>query len=207
MTSATSQIAGVVLAGGRARRMGGRNKAFIEVAGRRMIDHVLARLCPQVVATAISVNDDLAQWQEFGLPLLPDSFPDRPGPLAGILAGLDWAAAEGFTAIVTVATDTPFFPRDLVSHLCAARGTNGVTLAASPDRAGRLQQHPVFGLWPVRLRENLRDSLKAGTRRAGQWARLHDAGQTDFSGPEDPFFNINTPDDLRRAGEVAARLA
>lgn len=200
------QVAGVILAGGRARRMGGVDKALVELAGQRLIDHVLVRLGPQVAATAISVNDPTETWHAFGLPLLPDSFPERRGPLAGLLAGLDWAAAKGYDAIVTAAADTPFLPRDLVAGLLAARGAQGVAIAASPDPAGRLRPHPVFGLWPVTLREDLRFALLTGARRVGQWAQDHETGQACFDGAADPFFNINTPEDLRRAREIVARL-
>lgn len=188
---------GVILAGGRATRMGGGGKALRMLGGRRLIDHVITRLAPQCDALAISANDDPARLAEFCLPVLPDSLPDHPGPLAGVLAGLDWAAAQGAGAIVTVAVDTPLFPGDLVARLMAGAGASGLCLAASPDATGQLRRHPTFGLWPVALRQDLRAALIGGLRKVAIWADAHDAGIARFdSAPFDPFFNVNTPDDM-----------
>jgi molybdopterin-guanine dinucleotide biosynthesis protein A len=191
---------GVILAGGRATRMGGGDKCLRVVAGLRLIDHVIARLAPQVAGLAINANGDPARWSGFGLPVLPDSLPDHPGPLAGVLAGLDHAAALGAHAIVTCAADTPFFPADLVARLQAGAGPSGLCLAASPDEAGVLQRHPTFGLWPVALRDDLRAALTGGLRKIVLWTDSHGAGTAVFdSKPFDPFFNVNTPEDLARA--------
>ncbi|HHX88424.1 MAG TPA: molybdenum cofactor guanylyltransferase, partial [Paracoccus sp.] len=124
-------VLGVILAGGRATRMGGGDKGLRQVAGRRLLDHVIDRLGPQVAGLAINANGDPARLAGFGLPVLPDSLPDHPGPLAGVLAGMDWAAGQGARAIVTAAADTPFFPPDLVARLQAAAGPSGLALAAS----------------------------------------------------------------------------
>lgn len=201
------QIAGVILAGGRATRMGGGDKGLKGVAGRRLIDHVIDRLSPQVQAMAINANGDPARWAEFGLPVLADSLPEYPGPLAGVLAGMDWAAEHGFAAVVSVAADTPFFPRDLVRGLQAAAGPAGLCLAASPDDTGRIQRQPTFGLWPVALRHDMRRALTGGLRKVVLWTDSHGAGQAVFGGAADPFFNVNTPEDLARATEIAERLA
>ncbi|MEF3046477.1 molybdenum cofactor guanylyltransferase MobA [Pseudotabrizicola sp. L79] len=201
------QIAGVILAGGRATRMGGSDKGLKAVAGRRLIDHVIDRLSPQVQAMAINANGDPARWAEFGLPVLADSLPEYPGPLAGVLAGMDWAAENGFAAVVSVAADTPFFPRDLVRGLQASAGPAGLCLAASPDDTGRIQRQPTFGLWPVALRHDLRRALTGGLRKVVLWTDSHGAGQAVFAGAADPFFNVNTPEDLARATEIAERLA
>lgn len=191
---------GVILAGGRATRMGGGDKGLRMVGGRRLIDHVIDRLGPQCGAMAINANGDPARLSEFGLPVVADSLADHPGPLAGVLAGLDWAAGQGATAIVTAAADTPFFPKDLVARLMASAGPSGLCLAASPDETGRMQRHPTFGLWPVALRDDLRAALTAGLRKIVIWTDGHGAGQAVFdSTPFDPFFNVNTPEDIAAA--------
>lgn len=197
---------GVILAGGRATRMGGGDKGLREVGGRRLMDHVIDRLAPQCVGLAINANHDPARFASFGLPVLADSLPDHPGPLAGVLAGLDHAAAMGLTAIVTAAADTPFFPRDLVARLAAAAGPTGLCLAASPDETGTLQRHPTFGLWPVSLRADLRAALEDGLRKIVLWTDRHQAGLARFDSlPFDPFFNVNTPEDIVTA-EALLRL-
>ncbi len=196
-----TRVLGVILAGGRATRMGGGDKGLREVAGRRLIDHVIDRLGPQVAGMAINANGDPERFAEFGLSVLPDSLPDHPGPLAGVLAGLDWAAAKGADAIVTAAADTPFFPHDLVTRLTTA---GDLALAASSDADGRLQRHPTFGLWPVRLREDLREALTGGLRKIVLWTDGHGAATVEFPAePFDPFFNVNTPEDIARAEGLA----
>ena len=200
-------ITGVILAGGRATRMGGGDKGLRVVSGKRLIDHVIARLAPQVGAMAISANGDPARLKEFGLPVLADSLPGQPGPLAGVLAGLDWAAGQGAQAIVTAAADTPFFPDNLVARLQAGAAPSGLCLAASPDREGRMRRHPTFGLWPVALREDLRRALAGGLRKVVSWAEIHAAGLAAFeSRPFDPFFNINRPEDIALAEQLAQQV-
>lgn len=197
-------LPGVILAGGRATRMGGGDKGLRVVAGRRIIDHVIARLAPQCGSLAINANGDPARFAGFGLPVLPDSVAGFAGPLAGVLAGLDWAAGIGAPAIVTAAADTPFFPADLVARLRAAAGPSGLALAASPDAQGRLWQHPTFGLWPVALRDDLRAALAGGLRKIVLWTERHGAGQAEFPvAGHDPFFNINTPEDISEAERIA----
>ncbi len=199
--------AGVILAGGRATRMGGGDKGLRRVGDRRLIDHVIDRLAPQCAALAINANGDPARFAEFGLPVLADSLPDHPGPLAGVLAGLDWAAAEGHAAIVTAAADTPFFPRDLARRLAAAAGPSGLALAASRDAEGKLWRHPTFGLWPVALRDDLRAALRGGLRKIVLWTDAHGAGLAEFPAtPFDPFFNVNAPEDIARAEDLRALL-
>ena len=196
----TSRLPGVILAGGRATRMGGGDKGLRSLGDRTLIAHVIARLAPQCGPLAINANGDPARLAAFGLPVLPDPLPDFPGPLAGILAGLDWAASFGAPAIVTAAADTPFLPADLVARLIAAAGPKRLALAASPDATGTLQRHPTFGLWPVALRDDLRASLAGGLRKITRWADAHQAGTAVFdAAPLDPFFNVNTPEDLALA--------
>jgi molybdenum cofactor guanylyltransferase len=192
-----TKLPAVILAGGRATRMGGGDKGLRVVAGKRLIDHVIARLAPQCAPIAINANGDPARLAEFGLPVLADSLPDHPGPLAGVLAGLDWAASLGAPAIITAAADTPFFPPDLAVRLVAHAGPTGLCLAASADPSGKMHRQPTFGLWPVALRDDLRRALTGGLRKIVLWTDSHNAGTATFSSqPFDPFFNINTPDDI-----------
>lgn len=197
---------GVILAGGAARRMGGGDKGLLQVGGQSLLDRVIARLSPQVAGLALSANGEPARFAELGLPVLPDSLPDRPGPLAGVLAGLDWAAGQGADCIVTAAADTPFLPCDLVPRLQLAGEdmTHPLVLAATPDPAGRARRHPTFGLWPVALRDDLRAALEGGLRKVVAWTDPHGGRQALFPAqPFDPFFNVNTPEDLALAEDLA----
>ncbi|WP_085817462.1 molybdenum cofactor guanylyltransferase MobA [Roseovarius halotolerans] len=204
------QPPGVILAGGRASRMGGGDKGLLPLGGQTILDHVIERLEPQVAGMALNANGDPARLSRFALPILPDSIAGHPGPLAGVLAGLDWAAGQGAETIVTVAADTPFFPCDLVARLLlAAEGmTHPLALAATPRPEGEstrsmtrsgLLRHPTFGLWPVALRDDLRAALAGGLRKVALWADTHDARLALFDTPGDPFFNVNTPEDLALA--------
>ncbi|KPP84004.1 MAG: molybdopterin-guanine dinucleotide biosynthesis protein MobA [Rhodobacteraceae bacterium HLUCCA08] len=182
----------VILAGGRGRRMGGTDKALMWLGGRPMLSHVIDRLAPQAGALAINANGDPARFATFGLPVLPDPVAGFAGPLAGILAALDWALAQGAQSVVTVAADTPVFPADLVDRLAAA---GAPAIAATADGP-----HPVFGLWPVAAAPGLRAALDAGTRKVGDWAEAIGATPVRFEDTDPPpFFNINTPEDLARA--------
>ncbi len=193
----------VILAGGQATRMGGGDKGLRMVAGQPLLTHVLARLAPQVGRIALNANGDPARFAAYDLPVIADSLPDWPGPLAGVLAGMDWAASQGAQAVVSVAADTPFFPRNLVARLQAAAGPSGLSLAATRE-GDKLWRHPTFGLWPVALRDDLRAALQSGLRKVVLWTDRHGAGTAEFpSAPVDPFFNINTPEDIA----VAERLA
>jgi molybdopterin-guanine dinucleotide biosynthesis protein A len=199
-----ADLPAIILAGGRATRMGGGDKALVQLGGRPLISHVIARLAPQCTRLAISANGDASRFSTFGLPVVGDTIADHPGPLAGILAGLDYAAETGAEAIVTAAVDTPFLPLDLVVRLKAAAGS-GLALAGSTDQAGTMRIHPTFGLWPVRLRRQLRVALESGLRKAVLWAESHDAGIATFtSGSHDPFFNLNTPEDVAFAERILA---
>ena len=203
-----TEVAGVILAGGRATRMGGGDKGLRILGGQRLIDRVIARLAPQCGAMALNANGDPARFADLGLPVLPDSLPDHPGPLAGVLAGLDWAAQMGVPTIVTAAADTPFFPKDLVARLQAAAGPSGLALAASPDDTGRMQRQPTFGLWPVDLRHDLREALLGGLHKIVLWTDQHNAGTAEFSAQSyDPFFNINRPEDIAAAEALLAGQA
>ncbi|MCA8881988.1 MAG: molybdenum cofactor guanylyltransferase MobA [Rhodobacteraceae bacterium] len=190
--------AGIVLAGGLARRMGGGDKALLVLSGRTMLDRVIDRLGPQVGRMALNANGDLQRFAEYGLPVLRDTVPDYPGPLAGVLAGLDWAAGRGLSHVVTAAADTPFFPNDLVERLLHAARRADLPIALAATRLdGRIVRQPTFGLWPVSLRRDLREALEGGLRKVVSWTDRHGAASAIF--PEEAFFNINTPEDLLRA--------
>jgi molybdopterin-guanine dinucleotide biosynthesis protein A len=192
-------IAGVILAGGRATRMGGGDKGLLPLAGRPLLARVIERLRPQVDVLALNANGDPARFAGFGLPVLPDSVAGHPGPLAGVLAGMDWAAGQGADAIVTAAADTPFFPLDLVARLRATGAP--LAMAVTPGEAGP-DRHPTFGLWPVALRDDLRAALAGGVRKVVAWTGPHGCANALF--PEaQAFFNVNTPDDLARAEAMA----
>ncbi len=196
------QPLGVILAGGLATRMGGGDKGLLPLGGRPLLGHVIDRLEPQVAGLALNANGDAARFARFRLPVLPDSIEGYAGPLAGVLAGLDWAAEQGAETIVTAAADTPFFPPDLVPQLLlAAEGMDHpLALAATPDPKRGIARHPTFGLWPVALRDDLRAALQGGLRKVVMWTDRHDGRQALFPvGAIDPFFNVNTPEDLERA--------
>lgn len=204
------QPLGVILAGGQATRMGGGDKGLLPLGDARLLDRVIARLRPQVAGMALNANGDPARFAEFGLPVVPDSIDGFPGPLAGVLAGLDWAAGQGAEAIVTVAADTPFFPADLVAVMQAraAGMAHPLVLAATPrgeektksmSKSG-LIRHPTFGLWPVALRDDLRAALEEGISKVVIWTERHGGREAVFpTEAGDPFFNVNTPEDLSAA--------
>lgn len=196
------QPLGVILAGGLATRMGGGDKGLLALRGQSLLSYVVDRLEPQVAGLALNANGDAARFDSFGLPVLPDSVSGFAGPLAGVLAGLDWAADQGAEGIVTAAADTPFFPGDLVPQLLmAGEGmAHPLVLAATPDEKRGRVRHPTFGLWPVALRDDLRQALEDGVRKVVMWTDKHGGREAVFPvRGTDPFFNVNTPDDLARA--------
>ncbi len=204
---------GVILAGGLATRMGGGDKGLLPLGDGTILDQVISRLGPQVAGMALNANGDPDRFANLGLPVLPDTLPDFPGPLVGVLAGLDWAATQGADTIVTVAADTPFFPENIVSHLTetATDMPHPLVLAATPrgadettksmSRSG-LIRHPTFGLWPTALRDDLRAALQDGLRKVVLWTEKHGGREALFDIPGDPFFNVNTPEDLARAQDM-----
>jgi molybdopterin-guanine dinucleotide biosynthesis protein A len=191
---------GLVLAGGLARRMGGGDKALISIGGVTILDRVLARLQPACTGIVLNANGDPARFARFGLPVIPDSVPDFAGPLAGILAGLDWAAhhVPDIAWMASAPGDCPFLPRDLVSRLHQVRKAQGTALACA--RSGDWR-HPVIGLWPVALREDLRHALiDEGLHKIEVWTARHGVALAEWSAaPVDPFFNVNTPEDAAEA--------
>ncbi|MBA2398658.1 MAG: molybdenum cofactor guanylyltransferase MobA [Bradyrhizobium sp.] len=198
-------IPGVLLAGGLARRMGGGDKPMRTIGGRTILDRVIARLKPQCDGLLLNANGDPARFAAFGLPVVPDGVGNFPGPLAGILAGLDWAAANRPEVkwMLSAAADCPFLPRDLVSRLVAALREENAELAVAASDG---QSHPVIGLWSVSLREQLRHALVVeDVRKIDRWtARYRLATVTWPVEPLDPFFNANTMDDIAEADRLAA---
>ncbi|MGH6709146.1 MAG: molybdenum cofactor guanylyltransferase MobA [Bradyrhizobium sp.] len=209
MTEATASAAltipGVLLAGGLARRMGGGDKPMRTIAGRTILERVIARLKPQCDGLLLNANGDPARFAAFGLPVIPDGVADFPGPLAGILAGLDWAAANRPEVkwVLSAAADCPFLPRDLVSRLVGALRDENAELAVAASDG---QSHPVIGLWSVALREQLRHALVVeDVRKIDRWtARYRLATVTWPVEPLDPCFNANTRDDIVDADRLAA---
>jgi len=193
--------AAVILAGGLARRMGGGDKCRIVVGGRTIIDRTIACLGPQVGAIAISANGDPARFTDLALPVLPDPLPGYPGPLAGVLAGLDWATRLGAAWLVSVPGDCPFLPSDLVTRLHEARAEADAVFACAGSGGWT---HPVVGLWPVSCDAELRAALLAGERKidafTGRWVTATASWRSDSP---DPFLNVNSPDDLARAAADA----
>lgn len=196
----SAPIAGLVLAGGLSRRMGGGEKGLQLLAGQSMISRVIGRIAPQVDQLAINANNDPEPYLHFGLPVLPDTIGGHAGPLAGVLTGLEWAAAlPHVTHLVTAATDTPFLPLDLVERFAALAGPERIVIARSHGN-----KHPVFGLWPVALRQDLAQWLAtSNTMKVLAFVNRHDPAFCDFDagaeGVPDPFFNANRPEDLAEA--------
>jgi len=199
------EIPGVLLAGGLARRMGGGDKPMRTIAGRTILERVIARLKPQCDGLILNANGDPARFAAFGLPVIADGVPDFPGPLAGILAALDWAASNrpAVKYMLSAAADCPFLPRDLVARLEAAREADNAELAVAASDG---QSHPVIGLWKVALRDELRHALvKEDIRKIDRWtARYPLATVTWPTKPVDPFFNANTVEDIAEAERLAA---
>lgn len=194
---------GVILAGGLSSRMGGGDKGLLALGGVSLIGRVRVRLQRQVTTVVLNANGDPARFDGLGLEMEPDSVAGYAGPLAGVLAGLDWAASQGASHIVTVAADTPFFPDDLVKRLVATEAD--LAMAVTPDPERGQARHPTFGLWPVALRQDLREALKGGVRKVVQWTKPHGCVNVEFDAtPFDPFFNVNTPEDLARAEAMIA---
>jgi molybdopterin-guanine dinucleotide biosynthesis protein A len=199
------KIVGLLLAGGQSRRMGGGDKALRVIGGVPLLERVIERIRPQVETLVLNANGDPARFASFGLPVAPDSVPDYAGPLAGVLAGLDWTAEHrpDCTYVVSVPTDAPFLPRDLVSRLVRGMEKSGGDLACAASGG---QPHPVIGLWPVRLREDLRRAVVDETvRKVDVWTASHRLATVPFpSEPVDPFFNANRPEDLATAAALLA---
>ncbi len=203
LSPSLSDIVGVLLAGGKARRMGGGDKCLRELAGRPLLGHAIARAEPQVSGLAINANGEAARFAGFDLPVIADSIADHAGPLAGVLAGMDWAAGQA-SHVASFATDAPFFPADLVARLAAAIDDGAEIACASSG--GRAQ--PVFALWPVALAADLRRAmLDEGIRKVDVWTARYRLAEVAFEADgHDPFFNANRPGDLAHAEDILARI-
>jgi molybdenum cofactor guanylyltransferase len=205
MNTSMSNVAGVILAGGLSRRMGGGDKCLRPVRGKPLLAHIIERARPQVSALVLNANGDPARFASFGLPVVADSIEGFAGPLAGILAGLDWVAtnAPRCAYVASFAGDAPFLPVDLVDRFLAAMEREHADLACATSGG---QAHPVFGLWRVDLREDLRRALvDEQLHKVDRWTARHKLVQVDFpAAPVDPFFNANHPEDLAEAERLLA---
>ena len=199
---------GLVLAGGLARRMGGGDKALLKIGNATILDRVLERLAPQCSRVIINANGDPTRFAFTRLTVVADNVPDFAGPLAGVLAALDWAAANmpDIAYVASAPGDCPFLPRDLVARLDGARAAERAPLACA--RSGEWR-HPVVGLWPVALRADLRRALtQEGLHKIEVWTARHGVAIADWPNePVDPFFNVNTPADAAEAGRIATQYA
>ena len=199
-----SETLGVLLAGGLARRMGGGDKPMRAIAGRTLLARVIDRIGPQCDGLILNANGDAARFDAFGLPVVADTVEGFAGPLAGVLAALDWAAQHRphVTWVVSAAADCPFLPRDLVARFHRARHEDEADLCVA--RSGG-QTHPVIGLWSVGLRDELRQALVVeDCRKIDRWTARYKLATVDWPmEPLDPFFNANTPEDLGAAEELA----
>lgn len=207
MMDQDKSIVGVLLAGGLSRRMGGGDKGLLELGDKPMMEHALERLAPQVSRVIINANGAPDRFEAFGLPVVPDTMAGAQGPLAGVLAGLKWTTenVQDASHIVSVSSDAPFLPRDLVARLKAGIAETGHQIALAASGGHR---HPVIGLWPVALSDDLESQLDQGVRKVVAWTSQHGFATVDFPfvdrGGEtvDPFFNANTPEELDVARQI-----
>jgi molybdenum cofactor guanylyltransferase len=205
-----TDVTGVLLAGGQSRRMGGGDKGLLELAGRPMLGHVICRLRAQVGAIVINANGDASRFAAFGLPVVPDTVTGFVGPLAGVLAGMRWSAVKAPDArwIVTAAGDAPLLPGDLVARLIAAVEGRSGTIALAQSHG---ELHPVIGLWPVALADDLEEQLRGGVRKVLHWTDRHGTVPVPFPPARvcgidiDPFFNANTPQELDQLRAMLAK--
>ena len=205
-------VTGVVLAGGLSRRMGGGDKGLLELGGRPMLNHVVCRLRPQVGAMIVNANGDPKRFASLGLPVVPDTIDGFVGPLAGVLAGMLWSAANTPAArwVVTAAGDAPLLPSDLVERLIQAVENRPDAIALAQSNG---ELHPVIGLWPVALADDLEEQLRNGVRKVLHWTKRHGTASVPFPPARvcgldiDPFFNANTPQELDQLRTMLAKTA
>lgn len=209
--SPTAPVVGILLAGGKSSRMGGGDKCLRPLGGRPILAHIIERLKPQVSDMIINANGEIGRFAGFGLKVVEDSVTGYAGPLAGVQAGLAWIKRNRPDSAygVTVATDTPFFPADLVQRFLAELGNRPALLVARSAEG----VHPVIGLWPIALADDIKDALKHGLHKVGGFTEQHGAIEVPFppvriGGTEiDPFFNINRPEDLAAAEALMSEHA
>ena len=198
-------IPGIILAGGLSRRMGGGDKGLLMLGKTTIIERVIDKISPQVGSLAININGDSSRFPDYKLPIIPDSIKGYLGPLSGILAGMEWAFKNGNSYIATVAADTPFLPDDLIKKLHAMVKSKNLNIGIAASRilsGDDVFIHPTFGIWEVALKDDLRDALANDTRKIMFWAKKFKLDYYYFDTSDklsDPFFNINTPDDLEEA--------
>ena len=198
-------IPGIILAGGLSRRMGGGDKGLLMLGKTTIIERVIDKILPQVGSLAININGDSSRFPDYKLPIIPDSIKGYLGPLSGILAGMEWAFKNGNRYIATVAADTPFLPDDLIKRLHAMVKSKNLNIGIAASRilsGDDVFIHPTFGIWEVALKDDLRDALANDTRKIMFWAKKFKLDYYYFDTSDklsDPFFNINTPDDLEEA--------
>jgi len=198
-----SRVTGVLLAGGSAQRMGGGDKCLRSLGGRPLLTHVMESMAPQVEELILNANGDGERFEPFGLPVVSDSFPCLAGPLAGILAGMEWLRAHrpGVDLLISAPADGPFVPGNLVSRLLVGKGAARIVCARSGGRS-----HPPIALWDVTLAEDLRRAMEdEGMRKIDRWTARYPILHVDWPNePFDPFFNVNRPEDLTRAETLLA---
>ncbi len=207
MAMSNPPTVGLLLAGGLSRRMGGGDKCLRPLGGKPLLAHIIERAGPQVSALVLNANGDPKRFAPFGLPVAADVIEGFAGPLAGVLTGMEWASKHRPDAawLATFATDAPFFPRDLVARVHAAIARDGADLACARSDG---RDHPVFGLWPVRLRADLRRAMEEGVRKVDVWTARHKLAVAEFpTKPFDPFFNANRPEDLAEAERLLSSLS
>ena len=198
-------IPGIILAGGLSTRMGGGDKGLLMLGKTTIIERVIDKISPQVGSLAININGDSSRFPDYKLPIIPDSIKGYLGPLSGILAGMEWAFKNGNRYIATVAADTPFLPDDLIKRLHAMVKSKNLNIGIAASRilsGDDVFIHPTFGIWEVALKDDLRDALANDTRKIMFWAKKFKLDYYYFDTSDklsDPFFNINTPDDLEEA--------
>lgn len=205
-----TKVAGIVLAGGLSTRMGGQDKCLLKLGDKTLLQRAVDKLTLQVDVVAINTNSREAAYRAIGLPVLHDSFEGYAGPLAGVLAGMEWAQSIGAEHVATVAADTPFFPNDLVAKMqeALAAASGQIAIAETPSGGTKFFNHPTFGLWPVALRDDLRDALGQGVRKVVQWVAPHGMVKAAFpADPFDPFFNVNRPSDYEKAQQFLAEYS
>ncbi len=200
-----NNVPAVILAGGKSSRMHGKNKALMKLGNRRIIEHVLSKLSFFTNNIALNVNSDYENFKSYELPLISDTIGGYLGPLAGILSAMQWAEEIGYSKVLTVAADTPFFPTDLFSHFEGFIQDYDIVMACTEDLEGKIKRHPTFSMWSVKLKGNLELSLHEGLRKIVSWTDKFNVKNVKFKMEKfDSFFNINTKEDLHLAEKFLA---
>ena len=195
-----NRVPAVILAGGKSSRMHGKNKALMKLGNKRLIEHVLSKLNTATNNIALNINSDYRSFEAYNLPLLTDTIGGYLGPLAGVLSAMKWAEEIGYTKVLTVAADTPFFPENLFSNFEDYIEKYDIVMACTEDDNGKVERHPTFCMWSIELRENLELSLREGLRKIVYWTDQFNVKNMKFKIEKfDPFFNINTKEDLQLA--------